>query len=155
MCIRDRSRPDNNDSRSQRKGVEISITSIISETLSANSSFTYLDTSEPDASGNDRTEIRRPSQQWSAQVNYSFLSNKANLNVNIDYIGDRKDIDFGTGNRVTLDDYTLINVAFNYQFNDKVKFFAKMNNIFDEEYQDVFGYETNEFSGFAGFELTL
>ena len=149
------SRPDNNDSRSQRKGVEISITSIISEALSANSSFTYLDTSEPDASGNDRTEIRRPSQQWSGQVNYSFLSNKANLNVNIDYIGDRKDIDFGTGNRVTLDDYTLINVAFNYQFNDKVKFFAKMNNIFDEEYQDVFGYETNEFSGFAGFELTL
>lgn len=149
------SRPDNNDSRSKRKGIEISITGIISEALSASSSFTYLDASEPDTSGNMQTEIRRPSRQWSGQVNYSFLANKANLNVNIDYIGDRKDIDFGSGNRVSLDDYTLVSAALNYQFNDRVKVFAKLNNILDEEYEDVFGYETNEFSGFAGFELKL
>ena len=88
-------------------------------------------------------------------VIWSILNNKANLNVNIDYIGDRKDINFENGDRVTLDDYTLVNAAINYQLNDKIKIFAKFNNILDEEYQDVFAYETSEFSGFAGLELTL
>ena len=145
----------NNDSRSERNGLELSLRSQLTDSLSATGSYTYLDASEPDMSGNDRTEIRRPAHQWSGQLNYSLLANKANLNVSIDYIGDRRDIDFSTGNRLTLDDYTLVNFALNYQLSDSLKMYARINNLLDEEYQDVFGFETNEFSGLIGLEVKL
>ncbi len=145
----------NNESRSERNGIELSLKSQLSDSISVSGTYTYLDASEPDVAGNDRTEIRRPAHQWSGQINYSFLSNKANLNVNIDYIGDRRDIDFSTSNRLTLDDYTRIDLALNYKLNDSIKMFARINNLFDEEYQDVFGFETEEFSGLAGIEIKL
>lgn len=145
----------NNQTRSERRGLELSVSSRITKSLNFNGAFTYLDASEPDTTGNDRSEIRRPKQQWSGQMNYSFLDNKANVNVNIDYIGDRRDINFSNGERVTLDDYTRVDLALNYQYNQQIKLFAAINNLFDEEYQDVFGFETYEFSGFIGLEVKL
>ena len=145
----------NSDSRSERNGLELSLHSQLTDSLSASGAYTYLDASESDISGNNRSEIRRPNHQWSGQVNYSFMADKANLNVTINHIGDRKDIDFSTGDRLTLDRYTLVNVAMNYQFNDALRIFSRINNLLDEEYQDVFGFETGEFSGLIGIELRL
>ncbi len=145
----------NNESRSERNGLEFSFYNQTAESLSISGSYTYLDAIEPDITGNDRSEIRRPKHQWSGQINYSFLNNSANANIAIDYVGDRRDIDFSNGDRVTLDDYTLVSLALHYQYNDVIKLFGKINNLFDEEYQDVFGFETNEFSGFVGIELKL
>lgn len=145
----------NNDSRSERNGLELSMHSQLTDSLSATGTYTYLDASEPDSSGNNRTEVRRPKHQWAGQMNYSFMANKANLNVSINHIGDRRDIDFSTGDRVTLDDYTLVNAAMNYQFNDTLSAFTRVNNLLDEEYQDVFGFETSEFSALVGIELRL
>jgi|TARA_B110000238_G_C16121853_1_gene437452 vitamin B12 transporter len=145
----------NNDSRSERNGLELSLYSQLTNSLSASGSYTYLDASEPDASGNNRTEIRRPKNQWSGQVDYSFMDNKTNLNVIINHIGDRRDIDFSTGDRLTLDDYTLVNVSMNYQYNNTLKLFARVNNLLDEEYQDVFGFETSDISALAGIEIRL
>ena len=145
----------NNESRSERNGLELTVQGQLTNNLTASAAYTYLDASEPDASGNSRTEIRRPTHQWSGQANYSFLANKANLNVNINHIGDRRDIDFSTGDRLTLDDYTLVNIAINYQYNDTLNMYARINNLLDEEYQDAFGFETRDFFGSVGFEIKL
>lgn len=145
----------NNESRSERNGLELSVEGQLTNRVTASGTYTYLDASEPDASGNSRTEIRRPTHQWSGHVNYSFLTDKANLNVSINHIGDRRDIDFSTGDRLTLDDYTLVNIAMDYQYNDSLNLFARINNLLDEEYQDAFGFETQEFSGFIGIEIRL
>lgn len=145
----------NNESRSERNGLELSLYSQLSDALSVTGAYTYLDASELDGSGNNRTEIRRPAHQWSGQMNYSFLANKANLNVSINHIGDRRDIDFSMGERLTLDEYTRVDLALNYQFNDALKMFVRLNNLLDEEYHDVFGFESEEFSGLVGLELKL
>jgi vitamin B12 transporter len=145
----------NNQSRSERNGLELSMHSQLTDSLSASGAYTYLEASEPDTTGNNRTEIRRPNHQWAGKMNYSFMANKANLNISINHIGDRKDINFSTGDRVTLDDFTLVNVAMNYQFNDTLNIFTRVNNLLDEEYQDVFGFETSEFSALVGIELRL
>lgn len=145
----------NNNSRSDRNGFEISANSEINDAVSLTASYTYLDASEPDVSGEKRTEIRRPKNQWAGQLNYSFLDHKANLNVSIDYVGKRRDIDFSTGNRETLDDYARVDVGLNYQVRESIKMFIQLKNILDEEYQDVFGFESDDFSGFAGIEISL
>ena len=145
----------NNDSRSERDGLELAIYNQFSNNLSATASYTYVNAREPDNSGRNRTEIRRPKHQWNGQLKYRFLNENATLNVNINHIGDRRDIDFSTGNRVTLDDYTLVNFALSYQLHTNAQFFMRLNNVLDEEYEDVFGFETEKFSGFVGFEFRL
>ncbi len=145
----------NNDSRSDRDGVEISVHSQVNDDLSITGSYTYVDANEPDSSGTRRTEIRRPKNQWSGLLDYSFPGRRMHLNVNIDYVGDRRDIDFGTGNRVSLDKYTRVDLGLSYQANKSVKMFLQLKNLLDEEYEDVFGFETEEFSARAGIQLTL
>ena len=145
----------NSNSRSDRNGLEVAVRGELNDSISVATSYTYLDSKQPDNLGNNHTEIRRPRNQWSGQLNYSFLGNKANLNVNIDYIGKRRDIDFSTNTRVSLDEYTRVDIALSYQLSNSVKMFAQLRNILDEEYQDVFGFETEEFAGFAGLEISL
>ena len=145
----------NNESRSERNGVELSIFSELSDSLTWGSTYTYLDATEPDELDNDRTEIRRPSNQWSGYLNYLFPGARANLNVSIHHIGDRRDIDFSSGDRITLDEYTRVDISFNYQIHGTLEFYARLNNVLDEEYQDVFGFEAEEFSAFAGLKVQL
>ena len=127
----------------------------MNDDLSITGSYTYVDANEPDSSGTRRTEIRRPKNQWSGLLDYSFPGRRMHLNVNIDYVGDRRDIDFGTGNRVSLDKYTRVDLGLSYQANKSVKMFLQLKNLLDEEYEDVFGFETEEFSARAGIQLTL
>ena len=145
----------NNKSRSDRNGVELSVRGQLSNSLALGGAYTYLDAIEPDALDNERTEIRRPAHQCSAFVNYLFLAARTNLNISINHIGDRRDIDFSSGNRVTLDEYTRIDASLNYQAHEKIKLYARINNLLDEEYQDVFGFESEEFSGLIGLEVKL
>ena len=102
-----------------------------------------------------RTEIRRPARQWSGYFNYAFLTGNANLNVTIDHIGKRRDIDFSTGSRITLDEYTRVNAVLQYSISNSVKMFLRLNNLLDEEYEDVFGFEAEEFSGFVGMQVKI
>ncbi len=145
----------NSESRSKRKGLELSLNGKLSSNLSVTSSYTYLDAREPDTSGNDHTEIRRPKNQWSGNLHYLFSDHKAGIDVNVNYIGDRRDIDFSQGDRLTLNDYTLVNACINYQFNDNFEIFARATNLLNKSYQDVFGFETSKFSGHVGLEIKL
>lgn len=145
----------NSESRSERNGLELSIRHQLSDSLFLSGSFTYIDASQPDNLGSNQTEVRRPKNQWSGQLNYRFLSRKANLNISVDHVGDRRDNDFDTFERVTLDDYTRIDMALDYQLHSHIKLFAQIRNLLDEEYEEVFGFETEEFSGLAGIEVIL
>lgn len=52
-----------------------------------------------------------------------------------------------------LDDYATVNVRGEYQFNNRISFFARVNNLFDEDYES-FGLlgEPDEVPGFDDFE---
>ena len=56
---------------------------------------------------------------------------------------------------VVLDDYTLININASYQLNESVNIFARVNNLLDEKYQDVFGFETLGQAFYAGLKVKL
>lgn len=145
----------NSESRSERNGLELSVSHNISDSLSLNGSYTYIDASQPDSLGNNQTEVRRPKNQWSGQLNYRFIASKANLNISVDHVGERRDDDFSVFQRVTLDDYTRVDMALDYQLHTNIKLFAQIRNLLDEEYEEVFGFETEEFSGLAGIEVAL
>lgn len=131
---------ENSPGTSHSQGVEISARAQVRPNLYLIGSYTYL--SSEDAEGQD--QIRHPEHTASLTINYPLLDNRANINLGIDYVGEQKDLDFSTfpANRVTLDDYTLVNLNGTYRINDHIQIFGRIENLLDEDYQEVFGYAT-------------
>jgi vitamin B12 transporter len=50
---------------------------------------------------------------------------------------------------------TLVNVAAHFDIFKFLRIFARVENLFDVEYEEVFGFGTPGLSGFAGIKITL
>ncbi|MEL7187488.1 MAG: TonB-dependent receptor [Pseudomonadota bacterium] len=53
----------------------------------------------------------------------------------------------------TVDSWTRVDIAGTWQANDTVEIFARIENLFDEDYQQVLGYGTPGLSGYLGARL--
>ena len=116
--------------------------------------YTILD-AEDRATGEQL--IRRADDQLSVSANYRLPNGNTDLGLRVRRTGERNDTDFSNfpAETVVLDSYTLVDILGSYAFNDHVSFFARVENLFDEEYQDVLGFGTYGVSGFGGFKVKL
>ena len=147
----------NSDGESKRDGLELDLQGNLSGNIRYGFSYTYLVATEGVSGGDDKTEVRRPKHQWSGLLNYAFFEDKANLQLSADHIGKHRDVDWsgGSGSRVELDDYLLINMTINYAVASDFKLWGRVSNLFDEDYTEVSGYNDEGTTIYAGFEITL
>jgi vitamin B12 transporter len=61
---------------------------------------------------------------------------------------------FGFTPRLTAPGYTIVNVATNYKFNERAAVFGRIDNLFDEHYQDPTGFLRPGIGAFVGIKLT-
>lgn len=121
-----------------------------------NASYTYNKSYDLSTPGLTTQQlIRRPKNQFSISTNYAY--EKLNLNLLISYSGEKFDNDFSIlpAERVALNPYTLVNFNVAYAITEYLTFFGRVENLFDEEYQDILYYGNLGRSGYLGFELTL
>ena len=60
------------------------------------------------------------------------------------------------GNPVeNLDSYTLVNLAGSWQLNPHILLFGRIDNLFDEFYEEAFSYATAGLSAYGGIRLTF
>ena len=147
----------NKTGKSYRDGFELVHDAKITDNLSVSSSYTYVDSTEENSAGKETSEIRRPKVLFNFNADYSFLEKQANLNLNLHYTDEQYDTDFSTtpNRRVTLDAYSIIDVGFTYAFSKNFKFVSRIENFFNEDFQDVYGYETLGRSIYAGVEASF
>jgi len=72
------------------------------------------------------------------------------INPELFYVGNRID----SSNR-KLKSYILANLAANYSINDNCEIFARVENILDYDYQNIYGYQTPRASFYTGFKLSF
>jgi vitamin B12 transporter len=83
-------------------------------------------------------------------VGYDF-SKETFASLSYQYTGDR--LDLGS---VTLDSFNLFNFYVSHSaLNNKIKFFAGIDNILNEDYLEVSNYTTKGRNARLGFQLTL
>lgn len=142
---------------SDRKGVETALDAQLPANVDLNASYTYTDATEPGASGGDQREIRRPRHMAALNINYGFARDRGNLNFNASYTGKQQDDDFSTfpANRVDLDAYTLVNLAFSFEIMQRVTVTARVDNLFDKDYENVFGFASPGTGVFAGVRMNF
>ncbi len=147
----------NLDGRSERNGVEFYFDAQVSNQFNLRGAYTYTDSTAPDGNGVQVREIRRPKSVASLQANYETQSGKANLYAILNYVDEQIDSDFSTfpAREVKLDDYYLVNISGSYQFTENLNLYARVNNLLDDSYQDVYGFETLGQTIYAGIKVNL
>jgi vitamin B12 transporter len=147
----------NQQGESNREGLELSLTWQVSDNLDLQANYTWLDATEDLNAGGQREEVRRPSNIGSINANYNM--GLSNLNLNVSYNGEQLDDffpPFPTPREVvTLDAYTLVTLSYLYQINDTVQLNARLENLLDENYEEVFGYSAPGFGGHLGVNVSF
>lgn len=108
--------------------------------------YTYTDTEDQDGA----RKARIPLHKGTFDVNIYPIA-ALQLNANLIYVGERED---GAADEI-LGDYTLVNLATSYQLTDNFKIFARVDNLFDKDYEEVAGYGTAGLSGYAGVKFSF
>lgn len=145
--------PANRVTDSKQKGVEVFLAARIGETLRVDAAYTHLDAEE-----NGIEEVRRAPNIASLNVNWQPIE-QLSLTGTARYNGRTFDSNFtllpGFPPRIRLDDFTLVNFAAEYRLLNDLTLFARVENVFDEEYTEVFGFETRGRTASAGIRATF
>lgn len=139
-----------NIAKAQTKGAEIFASARPLEDLTIRASYTYTDTQDKETG---QRLLRRPLNKGSLNLNYIFLE-KGSVNVDIIYVGKQDDMDPDTYERVKAGDYTLINLAASYDITKNIQVFSRIDNLFNQDYEEVKGYGTPKFSIFGGIKIS-
>lgn len=145
----------NLDGTSKIQGLEVTAKARIAEGLTFAGQYTY--TEGQDANGLEL--VRRAKHLASANLAYEFLDGRAKLDVGVDYNGEQQDIQFSNffaaRTNVTLDDFVLVNVAASYELIEGVELYGRVENLLDEDYQEVLGFNNPGIGAFVGIRATI
>ena len=140
---------------SDRQGVELMFSAHFTA-VDVTASYTVTDSTQPDGSGGEVDEVRRPRHMVSANLNYA-VQERTNINLNVSYNGSQYDLFFPPfpqpSEQRKLDGYTLVNLAASYQVTNRVQVYGRIENLFDEQYEDVLGFNTPGIGAFVGVRL--
>ena len=113
--------------------------------------YTYVDSSEA-----ERVEIRRPRHQGRVDL-AGTVTPSLRLNLGIAAVGEQYDNDFSAfpAIRRTLDSYVLAHGGLDVRLSARTRVYLQVENAFDTDCEDVFGYRTPGRRAVAGCTLRL
>ena len=117
--------------------------------LTFQANYTYNDTERP----NGLQRLRRPEQLSNIGINYQSGSGK--LRLNSFYRVSKNSIDERFGALIDLDDFEVLDISMSYQVTSEIEVFARIENVFDEKYQEIIGYLTPRRGTYLGFRISI
>ncbi len=146
--------PVNAGTESEQQGIEVAVNAQVGPQWSLNAAYTWLDAEE-----NGVTEIRRPESIASAAVTWTAPHDAASATLVVRHNGEAIDNAFTDPSfvpvRVTLDDYTLVNLNARVRLAEGLDLFARADNLLDERYEQVFSFVSPGRQVVAGFRATF
>ena len=143
----------NKEDDSKRQGFELMLDGKLSSIFSFSANYTYIDSTEDDGTGTQVDELRRPKHIASLSLN-AEISDRLNINVNLNHTSKSLDVFYppwpSPNERVELKSYTLARIAAEYKINDIVSLYGRVENAFNENYENVYGYGTPDRSVYVG-----
>ena len=139
---------------SHRSGVEVEAGWRLADKLKLSANYAYLHATQPDGSGSQIEEIRRPRHSGSVSIDGSVR--RLTYGASLAFVGRHTDTNFNAFpfQTVTLRSYWLANARVGYSIRPGLELFARGSNLLDQHYQDVFGYRTEGRAMFAGISVS-
>lgn len=132
-------------------GVEVELSKRFNSRWMATANYTFTDADE-------RFALRIPEHKINASL--QFQPNvKTSFSLSYQYNTEREDKYFSPETfqqeAVTLDAYGLLDFYMSHQVMENLKLFAGVNNIFEEEYEELYRYSTQGRNVRLGFQLNF
>lgn len=141
-----------NVARAETKGLECLVV-FRGDRLEWSAGYTLTETEDRDT-GLDL--LRRPKHKATFEAGYRF-GETGRAGFEIVYVGEREDVDDSTwpAARVELDAYTRVDLSASRRLGDRFEIFGRVENLFDEDYEEIKGYGTPGRSGYAGCKVEI
>ena len=143
--------PANRTTTSQQRGVEVSLNARLADAWSLDAAYSYLDAEE-----NGVREVRRPRHIASAALTWTAPEDAASATLVVRHNGATPDVAFTDPSfvpvRVSLDDYTLVNLNARVKLTGSLDVFARVENLLGETYEQVFSFVAPGRSAVVGVE---
>ena len=139
---------------SRREGLELSAGWHNGPGLNLSINYTWLDADQQNVAGGTLVrEVRRPRN--SVNLIAHGASGAFRGGASLAYVGKRRDQDFDLfpAPTVTLGDYVLASANVAYRILPQLELYARVENGFDADYQDVVGYNTAGRTVYAGLRV--
>ena len=115
------------------------------DVLTLRANYTYDYTRNLD----DNTQlVYRPQNKVNFETNYQ-LTSKINLNLVVIAVGEKPGV-----SHINVPGYAIANLAGSYTVTKNVKLFSRIDNLFNKNYQEAYGYGTSGLAGFGGVTLS-
>jgi vitamin B12 transporter len=144
----------NRTTKSGQRGVETALAGRFGTAWRIDASYTWLRARE-----NGVTEVRRPKHIASVSATWTAAEDAGSVTLVARYNGRQLDQAFldpsFVPTIVRLDDYTLVNLNGRVKLDDRFELFGRVENLFDERYEDVFSFVNPGRSAVAGVRVRL
>jgi vitamin B12 transporter len=118
-------------------------------------SYTYLDaekTSSKDISQFQGARLpRRPRNEVYLSASYLWWK-KLRTVIEAKWVNAREELNFG-GPNFDIEDYSFMNIAAEYQVNEHLSLFGRIDNLTNEHYSEVFGFPALGRAAYGGMKL--
>jgi vitamin B12 transporter len=143
--------PANRTTTSNQRGVEVSLAARLADRWSLDAAYSYLDAEE-----DGTEEVRRPEHIASAALTWTAPGDAASATLVVRHNGAALDDAFTDPSfvpvRVRLDDYTLVNLNARARLAEGIDAFARIENLLDDRYEQVFSFVSHGRSAVVGVE---
>ncbi|GGF70452.1 TonB-dependent receptor [Azorhizobium oxalatiphilum] len=154
-----------NVSSARTQGVEAFVAVAVTDRLNMRFDYTYTDAigylpvdapfgaSCAPLSDTTCTLLRRPNNKFSITADWKPID-PLTLSASLVYVSSWWDIVRFTSDYVDQPGYTVVNLAANYQLNQNATVFGRIDNLFDERYENPNGFLATGLGAFGGIRLT-
>lgn len=132
--------------QSNSRGIELSAELPITNSLRVTGNYTHNKTERPD--GTQR--LRRPENLLNLGFLYTGLDGK--LNLNGFYRSQTDAIDSGN---IAIEDFGVFDLTASYQLTENFRVYGRLENAFDEDYQEIIDYNTAGAAAYIGVSFNL
>jgi len=139
----------NRTTESKQHGIEFSASARPMKQLRFDLAYTWLHARE-----NSAVEVRRPRSVASFNTTLMSKDERFSGTVTVRYNGEQRDVAFTNPSfvpvPVVLKEYILVNLNADYKLTESVSLFARVENLLDENYEEVFSYATQGRAAYGG-----
>jgi vitamin B12 transporter len=141
--------PDNRDTLSWQRGVEVFASARPIDQLRFDLAYTYLKARE-----DGTVEVRRPKHIASVNTTVFSADQRFSSTLTVRYNGRQADVAYTDPSympvNVSLQEYVLVNLAAEYKVSEHFSVFGRLENLTDEAYEEVFSFATPGRAAYGG-----
>lgn len=136
-----------NVSKAKSQGAQVLLSAQISDPLSISAGYTYLDARDESTGAQ---LVRRPRNALTAELAYHIPAFE--ISAQYHYRGSRDDVDPTSFLTTTNRAYDVVNLEGRVPLTQTIRAVARVDNVFNRQYEEVLGYGTARLSFYGGLE---